>query len=298
MAEMRAATRSFFFDLLNRVVKPRGQLDSKYHCTHCAARLGDNLAHLHFLRKLAGKYPDHRFVHFAHPSHLGQLEEMVWDQPRISLLPFFKTHDPNWLIARPPWEFKSVNAWKNASDFWLTHPAKLDYAAFMILWYRHLARLMGLESPIENVDDLLFDYPALRLDAENYRGRFDFLIVNSPGLSGQATNYNLDEMDALILELAAKYNVTTTHKRPAIQVRCTADEGLTITGIGRLSQLCRFIVMVSTGPSWTTFNVWNKVSVESRIIIIDREVLNLAPNTIHTPTIAGVRNALSTKGLL
>lgn len=291
------ATSRAVFDLFNRIIPIQGISDSKFHCTHCAARLGDNLHHLHFLRKLAEKYVDHRFVHFAHPQYLGQLEEIIWDQPRISLLPLFRSHDPNWLIAQPPWEFRSINAWKNAGGYWACHPDRLEYVTFMVLWFRYLAERMELESPIKCAADLLFDYPALRSTTQSGKEDFDFLIVNSPALSGQAMNYDLEEMDDLILELAAKYTVITTHKR-AIPVRCTADEGLTVTGIGRLAQNCRFIVMVSTGPSWMTFNIWNSNTVKSRIVIIDNEVLNLAPNTIHASSISAVRETLMKQGLL
>jgi hypothetical protein len=290
-------TRSVFFDLFNRINPMREEAKSKFHCTHCAARLGDNLHHLHFLRKLAEKYEDHRFLHFAHPQYLGQLEEIVWDQPRISLLPLFKSHDPNWLIAQPPWEFRSVNAWKNAGGYWASHPDRLEYVTFMVLWFRRLAEHMELESPIKCAADLLFDYPALRSTTGSGEKNFDFLIINSPALSGQSMNYDLEEMDALILELAAKYTVITTHKR-AIPVRCTADDGLTVTGIGRLSQHCRFIVMVSTGPSWMTFNIWNSYTVKSRIVIIDNEVLDLAPNTIHASSVSAVRETLMKQGVL
>lgn len=275
----------------------RVDAQNKFHCTHCAARLGDNLHHLHFLRKLAENYADHRFVHFAHPQYLDQLEEIIWDQPRISLLPLFKSHDPNWLIAHPPWEFGSINAWKNVDDYWTSHPSKLDYVTFMIFWYQRLAKQMRLESPIKCAADLLFDYPALRSIAGGAEENFDFLIINSPALSGQAMNYDLEEMDALILGLAAKYKVITTHKR-AIPVRCTADEGLTVTAIGRLSQHCRFIVMVSTGPSWMTFNIWNYHTIKTRIVIIDNESLNLAPNTIHESSVLAVRETLVKQGLL
>ena len=40
------------------------------HTTHCALRLGDNLAHLHFLRKLAAAYPADYVYAYRYAKHL------------------------------------------------------------------------------------------------------------------------------------------------------------------------------------------------------------------------------------
>src|SRR5262249_3599769 len=41
--------------------------------------LGDNLIHLHFLRRLAAANPGVRFIHAAQAGYLGQMAEMVTD---------------------------------------------------------------------------------------------------------------------------------------------------------------------------------------------------------------------------
>ena len=72
------------------------------HHSYNEFHLGDNLIHLHFLRKLALKYPDEFFVHAVQPCHLLQLGEAIEDVPNIRL---------------DPLENKaagSVNVWKNA----------------------------------------------------------------------------------------------------------------------------------------------------------------------------------------
>ena len=126
---------------------------------------------------------------------------------------------------------------------------------------------MGLGSPFRHVTDLLFDYPAL-LDPINGAGKceWDFLVVNSRPCSGQFMAYDrVEYMTPLIGKLLAKgYSVVTTQKTEkddewskAGRYACTVDHELSISAIGRLSLQCRHHVMVSTGPSWPTFNIWN-----------------------------------------
>ena len=56
--------------------------------------------------------------------------------------------------------------------------------------------------------------------------------------------------------------------------------------------------MVSTGPSWPTFNIWNRKTVELRVIINGREKVDLDPEAIHANNVDGVRSVLNAKGLL
>lgn len=253
------------------------------HCTYCVQALGDNMAHVHFLRKLAQRHPERRFVHQAQAHYLPQLQEMAEDLPNLSLEPMRRV------------EAGAVDGWKNTERHWETHPLRDQYAAFFIDFFRHLAGRMGLESPIEKPEDLLFDYPALQkptpLDAP-----FDFLVVNSTPLSGQLSDAS--GMDALIAELAARYKVVVTQPTPVPGVVCTQDHGLSVSGIGRLSTLCKHIVMISTGSSWGTFNVWNIDSIAFRVILIDREQIGLSKNTVQAATISAARLLLQEKGLL
>ncbi len=254
--------------------------------THCALRLGDNLAHLHFLRGLAKKYPEIHFRHAAHVGYLQQLIDLTCDLPnlQISDIPHHKGH--------------SVNGWKNAGGFWETHARKNDYAAFMLEWFAHLARELGLESPFTEPADLLFDYPALRPE-QPIRPPFDFLVVNSSPMSGQWRGNDPVAMATLIQSLAQKHAVITTQRIPGLAVACTEQlPGFSVTNIGQLSQVCKYIVMVSTGPSWPTFNVWNRDSIELRIILIDREEIGLSKNTVQCQTLTEAHRVLRVRNLL
>lgn len=251
--------------------------------THCDVRLGDNLAHLHFLRGLAKQHPEIQFRHAAHLCYIPQLIEVVCDLPNISLHDL-RRHDFN----------GSIEAWKNNARHWETHELKNEYGPFMLWHFDRIARKMGLESPLSREVDLLFDYPAIK-DAAT--PPFDFLVVNSEPMSGQCRSLDLFEMDKLVVDLAEKYKVITTRAvKPWIN--CTQNHRLSVTGVGGISRYCRFIVMVSTGVSWATFNVWNRKTVEKRIIILESERVNIAPNSVNVNSVGLAREALQEAKLL
>jgi hypothetical protein len=56
--------------------------------------------------------------------------------------------------------------------------------------------------------------------------------------------------------------------------------------------------MVATGPSWPTFNIWNRKSVELRIIINETERVELDPRAILAASVDGVRSVLNAKAIL
>ncbi len=265
--------------------------------THCALRLGDNLSHLHFLRKLAEKSPGQNFVHYAHSVYLPQLRAMVADMPQI-ILQKLPPGDDQW-NAKPA--EPSINAWKNA-DGWFDRQAKAErnlYSWVTLNWFSHLAHMMlGVFSPLRFPSDLLFDYPALRHESKD--DPIDFLIVNSPPMSGQARHYNQDEMDKLIVDLRAKGYTTlaTSPSRNGDNFPNTQAFGWDVTQIGHISQCCKRIIAVATGPIWPTFNVWNAGKLDLRIVINEPEIVDLDPSAIHAKTVSEVRAHLKERALL
>jgi len=270
----------------------------KPYVTHCALRLGDNLAHLHFIRHLALLHPEDRFVHYAHAPYLFQLKDVVRDLRNVVLMDLDTNgHGDYWRMV--PNGGGSIDAWKNAGGFWINHPLKNYYAEFFIEFFHHLSARMGLESPFTKTEDLLFDYPCLHDPSDNATcAPFDFLVINSNPMSGQASGFLPVEMSSLIDELhSKKYSIITT-AHSGVNCTCTAFTGMTVTQIGRLSQSCKYILMVSTGPSWPTFNVWNVDSVKKRVVIIDSEIIGLSKNTEQVRTVHQARLALVTAGIL
>lgn len=292
------------------------------HHTYNRYHLGDNLIHLHFLRHLALRYPEHRFTHALKESYLGTLRESIEDVNNVSLIRLEDLHlhpDCRW-----------INAWKNAGcelgpdvpftpGFWDTHPRQNDFSHFYLELFGILSRQMGLESPFREPADLWFDYPKIR-DSRNCerilsdvggnqpdRPVFDFLVVNSVPLSNQlrAFRNNPNHLTTLIEELAARYRVIVTSPLsgppgdpPGPRVWCTQDYGLSLSDIGTLSLHCPYLLMISTGPSWPTFNVWNRDTVKLRVILLDVEQLNLGGNTVQTNTRESARAILVEHGLL
>lgn len=255
--------------------------------SHCALRLGDNLAAVHFLRGLAKKYPDIHFRHAAQLCYVRQLIEATCDLPNLQIADAQHHKGHSW------------NLWKNAGGFWETHERKNDYAGFMLEFFDVAAKRMGLESPFTKPDDLLFDYPALHKDNLPVAVEpFDFLIVNSPPQSSQWQMGDPVAMNTLVQSLAQRHRCIVTHPIAGMRVACTMQWQFSVTNIGQLSQLCRYIVMISTGPSWTSFNVWNRESVEFRIILIDHETLGLTKNTEQCQTVAEATRVLKVRGLL
>jgi hypothetical protein len=297
------------------------------HWSHNEFHLGDNLIHLHFLRKLAMKYPEEQFRHAIHPCHREQLAEAIEDVPNVQLIP---------LEEKP---LASVNVWKNAGatvvrqgltesrptayvpGFWEQHRFRNNYAWFYIDWFEHLAAQMGLENPIKTYRDLWFDYPKLHARSEKVEeilaaaqiegreSRVDFLIVNSQPCSGQFRAYDsVEYLSPLIEELAARYSVVVTqpvlrtaagvagNRPPAIP--CTRDYRLTISEIGALSLHADHLLMVSTGPSWPTFNIWNEKTVKLRLLLLDTEVVDYMPNLVQANHREAARAALVQRALL
>lgn len=251
--------------------------------TFSDVRLGDNLAHLHFLRKVAQLNTGATFEHAAHACYLPQLIDVVADLPNIVL------RDIRYISQK-----KAINAWKNRGRFWEQHPLRNDYGPFMLDWFRELASDMGTQSPFKTESDLLFDYPAIKdVSCE----KFDILLVNSEPLSGQWRTMDIGGVDQLAIELSERHKVITTRPvRPYIP--CTQSMHLSVTGIGGISRFCRAIIMVSTGSSWITFNIYNRKSVDLRVIFLEEERINIALNTFTTNSVNFARERLREEGLL
>lgn len=258
--------------------------------TFNALHLGDNLVHLHFMRALAKAYPDITFTHGANDEHLGQLAPLAWDLDNLTVQSI--AHTPQ----------GAINAWRGVEGHWYGHPQRNEFAAYHLDWFRVLAERMGLHSPFHTASDLLFDYPALKRPASpgpsGYRLDWDFLIINSLPGSGQFTGYSSAEFTTLIARLSENHEVVTTAPSGVEGVPFTTMFSMDVTRIGHLSQHCRCIIAVATGPIWPTFNVWNQQSVALRVILLDHERLELAPNTVHANRVSLVPEILQQRGLL
>ena len=266
--------------------------------THCALRLGDNLAHLHFLRALAKARPADQFYHFAHQNQLGQLIEVVCDLPNLHLKDLETVADPaeqdHWKM-RPLASLGSVDAWKNADAAWETHIERSNYAPFMLDHFARLAeRMQAGASPFKKPADLLFDYPGLlRYNAEP----FDVLIVNSPPQSGQLKAFSFEHGAQLAIQLqAARKKVITTY--PVKGVPCTQFNLMSVTAVGSLSRFACVVCGVATGPMWPCLNVYNANRWEAKRILICDEDVNLVAGDVTVRNFYDAQKQLAILGFL
>jgi hypothetical protein len=246
--------------------------------THNGYHLGDNLVHLHFMRKVALANPDREFIHAAQWQYIRQLGDLTSDIPNLNLMEY------GYLTPSD-----SINAWRGDKQFWYSHPDRNDFVKFHVeAWFPFLSDRMGVENPIKCAKDMLFDYPAIQQETPSIP-TFDVLVINSPPGSGQFTTYNEFELFEVINRIKTKgLSVCASH--PYSQ--------RSITQYGYLSLHCPSILMVSTGPSWPTFNIWNQETVKNRIILLDNERVNLSPNTTHCSTIDEASEVLKGIGLI
>ena len=227
--------------------------------THNGLRLGDNLIHLNFLRRLCLANPELEITHYYNPGYCKVEELDPLRTERIFIRP----------ISEAPAE--SIDSWRNAGGHWERHPKKLDFAQFHLDWFAELSSRMGVKNPITTLSNLLFDYPVLD-SFISMAPDFDAVVINSPGLSGQFQNFNPDHFRTLVSRLVAKgHRVVTT----APTGLCPAFDGKNVTWIGATAAKAKLIVGTSTGPSWPCFNVHNRLA--THIMCLDTESVVLTP---------------------
>ena len=227
--------------------------------TYMQWHLGDNLLHLHFLRKLAQRYPELEFEHALNPAYFGQCQDVVDDLPQIRLLPL------------RPGEAPGLDGWKGAEGFFFSHPNRFAFGALYIDLFAHLAHRLGLESPLKVPDDLLFDYPAICRDKG--LAAYDVLLVNSVPLSEQFKSYRAQDFVELAETLRARgLRVVTTHKIEGFD--CTLEQQFSVTDIANLSLRVRYFIAVCTGAMWPSMNIFNQSIHQFRIILNDHETID------------------------
>lgn len=221
--------------------------------------LGDCIWHCLYMRKLALCHPDIRFDFYCRPEHHVQLQPIIFDHN-------VKTITLHTLSEAPP--EGAIACWVGPHH--RGHPHWNDIILFLIDWFEHLSKVIGLENPIKRREDMLCDYPALLHDSQSM-GRqwqwFDWLVINSHGMSGQ---FKIDDvaMEHLLRDLVGKgYKVAVTQPCGIADIFCTREWGMTVTEIGHLSLLCRNILAIATGPMWPTFNIWNQRELGERIVL-------------------------------
>ena len=268
--------------------RPRQQTGAsgRYH-TFNEWHLGDNLVHLNFLRRLAVEHPDCQFVHACRAAYHEQLKPLVLPLTNIQIVPL-EGRDPNAVDA-----WKNHGAWTPRGGFTARSPLRKDWVELHLVFFADLARRMGLPTPIHSRDDLLFDYPALRNDAK-LPGRWDVLVCNSGAMSGQLPGWKESDWDDIIQRILRKGRSVICTQPSRTGIPCTAEHGLSVTGVGNVSLRVDKIVGCPCGPMWPTYNVWNKD--KARIVAQSKETVALAPHTAHARSKAGLIEIVENPG--
>ena len=272
--------------------------------THNAYHLGDNLVHLNFLRRVALSMPDRQFIHAARWNNIPQMRDVVSDVKNIKLISLEEDKYYAYADYTTPLIKDSVNAWRGAGGDWYNHPDRNDFVKYHVdHWFPRISGMMGVDCPIKRTEDMLFDYPQL-CSWQHPELHSQIIVINSRPMSGQFIAYDDYALCDLAVNLWRQNDslITTSpipkELIPRGTIKCTADYGLSVSQIGNLSLHARCIVMVSTGPSWPTFNVWNTITVRHRIILIDQEQINLSPNTVHCKSVREAVDKLTEYGYL
>lgn len=248
------------------------------HRVYCEYHLGDCFTILRLLYHLAKLHPDHQFEFYAHLCHLPEFVPLVQDTPNLNLFDLERGIPEG-----------AINGWKQADDFWASHPLKNDYTAFTRRYYRRLTRKMRLQDAIP---DLLFDFECLR---EDNGGAFDVLVVNSNPQSAQFLDYvSEDSLEPMVWALHEKgHRVVTT--KPVVGLACTQHAKMSCVEIAQMANRIPIHIMVSTGPSWLTMNKWSQPKY--RLIMCANEHVNLVPH-VWARTIGQAMDELRATGLI
>ena len=266
-------------DLAPREAFPYVGSSKKVVDTYCQWHLGDNLILLHFLRKMSERYPDVEFRHALNPEYLRQCNEVVHDLSNIRI-----TSLPDTRFSSQP-----IDGWKGADGFYFEHPKNQEYGAVFVDFFAGMARKMGLQSPIQNTEMLLFDYPALTRDV--LAQKYDFLVVNSVPLSGQFRDYEETRFNSLLNRIQENgFSVITTKKVEGVD--CTLDFRLSVTGIGNVSLHSHFLLAVVTGSMWPCMNIFNNYRHERKILLNCQEVVDFGRNVVMVKTMDEAEEAL------
>lgn len=231
--------------------------------TYNEYHLGDNLIHLNFLRRACKVNPDVEFVHYCHPQYHEQLKPLVEGVP-IQI---------KGLTIHP----KAVNAWIGSNNFFYQHPQCRHWANVHLDWFAYLSTILGIKNPMAGKKELLFDYPLL--NAAIYP-QFDYLVINARPYSNQLPDFSPYTFDKMVRNLLNNgHQVITTH--PTGMCNSTLNWGFDVTQIGNLSNYCKHIISVDTGPLWPTFNVHNAYTVLSRTVFGKTfDSIGLTANTV------------------
>jgi len=247
-------------------------------------RLGDCLWTCHWLRHAALANPGDEFLFYCKEEHHWQLAPVV-EGVNVKLLPLSQYYGGG------------VDTWINADG--LYPPKDRDLVKFLAERFTRVAAKAGLAPVLQSRAEWLFDYPELWRYSERHfedRGKVLWQVVDSIPQSGQFTQ-DANALTSLIARLRGKYgNSQVSTTRDGLR---QSDYDIPVTTYGKISQTCNYILMISTGPSWPTFNATTESRIKNRFILLhDKEFLNYGREWPHFASVGACERHLEALSLI
>jgi ADP-heptose:LPS heptosyltransferase len=211
---------------------------NKYH-------LGDCLHHLDYCNKLKRLYPDETIEFYVNKNYIKELE--VWNEGILL----------KELESKPA---DAVNSWINVNNFNDDYTKiNKNFDEMYIRFYEMLSSIINLKNPIDSSYKFLFDNKKLADDVLTDEKKYDFLIINSGGLSGQVKNEQVQIFDKFIANLIKLniYKIITTAYNKNFKAECTLDYNFNLLQIGQLSKKCENIIGIHTSPFLPCLNIYS-----------------------------------------
>lgn len=215
--------------------------------------LGDCLYTIHYFNKLHKAHSKLDIHFYCNPNYHFELQ--LWIDGNITL------HD---IIQKPE---DAINTWIGENDFYwknLTPTFNNQFDHFYIAYFNMLSSKAGVDNPIEEIHDMLFDNKEI---TNGYGNEFDYLIINSQPLSGQVDENAVQNLNKFVVEQLWDFKIISTARIPNTNVACTLDYGYTLMDIAHLSCCCKNIIGIHTAPYLPCFNAFNIDTIKNWVII-------------------------------
>jgi hypothetical protein len=208
---------------------------------------GDCLFQIHFLRKLIQSNPNLRCIFYIDPQKVS-----IEDLNKFIGAPFKHKIILDTGVKNP----KAINCWINYNNYSKNDPACWNNNVFYVKFFQMLSKELGLESPIQNSDDILIDHEEI-LRNNKLSKPYDYLIINEIPQSSQL-DYNEEAFKKYVMHLREKgYSCITTQKI-SNKIPCTLEHNLSLLDIGNISLFATNIIGIHTAALYCTFNKWNQ----------------------------------------
>lgn len=228
-----------------------------------AANLGDSVFQMHYMLKNVEHDNTIFFKYYCHDAYHTELNNILNGNKNIQILSLNKKTED------------SFNCWIQAENKWGDYGKgknKIYQNEFYISFFNYLNQKYNITY---NFDNIIFDFEKKNnILSDN---KYDFLVINSPGHSGQ---YDYNSMDFMIFCTNLKkkgFKIVTTEKIPTID--STIENNLSLFDIANISINCEKIISINTSPIIMCFNKYN---IDKEIYVLNKHNIYYLYNNCYT----------------